>query len=85
MQKHMRIAHISGYPGNYVTIQRINGYKAALESLQGYGNFGDYALETPSLIRYGQITNDEFFVTYEAAKNGCELNIKKAEKNNYVV
>jgi len=30
-QNHTRIAHISGYPGNHVTVQRINGYKAALE------------------------------------------------------
>lgn len=41
--------------------------------LQGYGRCGVWNIETPILIRYGQLTNDEFFVTYDAAKKGVEI------------
>jgi hypothetical protein len=30
---------------------------------QGYGTIGKHEVETPSLIRYGQMTQDELFVT----------------------
>jgi hypothetical protein len=38
--------------------------------LQGYGKFGVWDIETPVLIRYGQQTRDEFFVTEDAARDG---------------
>ena len=38
--------------------------------LQGRGRFGEWEIETPTLIRYGELTNDEFFVTESAAKGG---------------
>jgi hypothetical protein len=41
--------------------------------VQGHGTFRDYKIESPTLIRYGQMTNDEFFVTYEAAKEGVKI------------
>jgi hypothetical protein len=48
--------------------------------LQGYGKINDWNLETPSLIRYGQLTNDEFFVTEDAAKKGVVIkNMSKSE------
>ena len=31
---------------------------------------GVWEVETPALIRYGQLTRDEFFVTESAAKEG---------------
>jgi hypothetical protein len=34
---------------------------------------GEWEIETPSLIRYGQLTNDEFFVTESAAKEGVTI------------
>ena len=30
-------------------------------------------IETPTLIRYGELTNDEFFVTERAAKEGIVI------------
>jgi hypothetical protein len=30
-------------------------------------------VETPTLIRYGQMTKDELFVTAEAARNGVRV------------
>ncbi len=41
--------------------------------LQGHGTFGVHKIETPSLIRYGELTNDEYFVTADAAKNGVVI------------
>lgn len=35
-------------------------------------------------MRYGQITNDEFFVTYEAAKKGVEI-MNDSENENIVI
>jgi hypothetical protein len=37
---------------------------------QGYGTVGKHEVETPSLIRYGQMTRDELFVTADIPKNG---------------
>ncbi|HTV12544.1 MAG TPA: hypothetical protein VME20_11870 [Acidimicrobiales bacterium] len=38
--------------------------------VQGRGSLGGWALECPTLIRYGQLTADEFFVSEEAARQG---------------
>jgi hypothetical protein len=58
-------------PGKTVTIRDGAAYGFIL--LQGHGRFGVWDVETPALIRYGQLTNDEFFVTEEAAKRGVEV------------
>ena len=39
----------------------------------GRGKFGVWDLESPSMIRYGQLTNDEYFVTDGAAKSGVVI------------
>lgn len=41
--------------------------------LQGRGKFGSWDLETPTLIHYGELTNDEFFVSEKAAKEGIKI------------
>jgi hypothetical protein len=41
--------------------------------VQGHGKMGVWDIETPSLIRYGQWTNDEFFITEKAAKEGVKI------------
>jgi hypothetical protein len=58
-------------PGKTVTIKDAAAY--GIISLQGFGTFGGWSLETPALIRYGQLTNDEFFVTEKAAKEGVTI------------
>jgi hypothetical protein len=55
-------------PGKTVTIRDGAAYGFIL--LQGHGRCGVWDIEAPSLIRYGQLTNDEFFVTEEAARKG---------------
>lgn len=58
-------------PGKTVTIKDAAAY--GFYMLQGHGKFGVWDIETPSLIRYGQLTNDEFFVTESAAKAGITI------------
>ena len=41
--------------------------------LQGHGRMGAWEIETPALIRFGQLTIDEFFVTEEAARAGVRI------------
>ena len=41
-----------------------------LLDVQGHGTVGPWSVESPALIRYGQLTSDEFFVTATAAREG---------------
>jgi hypothetical protein len=59
------------FPGQTVTITDAAAY--GLIMMQGHGKMGVWNIETPSLIRYGQLTNDEFFVTEKAAKEGVQI------------
>jgi hypothetical protein len=59
------------YPGSSVTIVDDAAYGMIM--LQGYGKMGTWDIETPALIRYGQLTMDEFFVSEEAAKRGLTI------------
>jgi hypothetical protein len=38
--------------------------------VQGRGRMGSFVAESPTLIRYGQLTADEFYVSYDRAKSG---------------
>ena len=40
---------------------------------QGYGTFGTLPVSTPSMIRFGQMTEDELFVTADAAQAGVRI------------
>ncbi len=59
------------FPGQTVTIKDAAAY--GLIMMQGHGKMGVWNIETPSLIRYGQLTNDEFFVTEKAAQEGVQI------------
>jgi hypothetical protein len=58
-------------PGQTVTIQDSAAY--GLIMMQGHGKMGVWDIETPALIRYGQLTNDEFFVSEKAAQQGVSI------------
>ncbi|TXI90182.1 MAG: hypothetical protein E6Q40_01290 [Cupriavidus sp.] len=58
-------------PGQTVTITDAAAYGVIL--VQGHGRLGSWQADTPTLIRYGQLTSDEFFVTEEAARNGVVI------------
>lgn len=55
-------------PGQKVLIKDAAAY--GLIMMQGYGKLNDWTIETPALIRYGQLTFDEYFVSEEAAQRG---------------
>jgi len=40
---------------------------------QGYGSFGAYRCEAANMIRFGQLSADEFFVSEDAAKAGVKI------------
>ncbi|MFT3700939.1 MAG: hypothetical protein QM802_01105 [Agriterribacter sp.] len=58
-------------PGATVTIKDSAAYGIIL--MQGHGKFGVWNIDCPALIRYGQLTNDEFFVSEQAAKEGVVI------------
>lgn len=58
-------------PGHRVTISDPAAY--GLICVQGHGRFGKFPIAAPTLIRFGQMTEDEFFVTVEAAQNGVTI------------
>ncbi len=66
-------------PGHTVTVRDAAAYGLILTS--GYGTIGKHAVETPSLIRYGQMTQDELFVTADAAKKGVAITNKSKTEN----
>src|SRR3546814_16565438 len=51
--------------------------------MQGHGTMGVWNGETPALIRYGQLTKDEFFVSEQAAREG--VRIVNTSKNDPIV
>ena len=58
-------------PGRTATIRDSAAYGLILT--QGHGTLGKHAVATPNLIRFGEMTQDELFVTAEAAKAGVRL------------
>ena len=58
-------------PGKTVTIKDSAAYGMIM--MQGHGKMGAWDIETPAMIRYGQLTNDEFFVTERAAQEGVRI------------
>jgi len=59
------------FPGQSVTIKDSAAYGIIM--MQGHGKMGDWDIETPALIRYGQLTNDEFFISEKAAMEGVRI------------
>ncbi len=58
-------------PGRTVTIKDSAAYGMIL--MQGHGTMGVWDIDCPALIRYGQLTSDEFFVSEDAAKEGVVI------------
>jgi hypothetical protein len=69
-------------PGRSATIQDAAAY--GLIVVQGWGAVGAMDVETPSLIRYSQMTKDELFVTAAAAQRGVVVT-NRSDKENLVM
>ena len=52
--------------------------------IQGWGSVGNMDVETPSLIRFGEMTKDELFVTAAAAQRGVRVT-NRSDKENLVM
>lgn len=65
-------------PGETVVIKDKAAY--GLIMLQGTGKIDNLPLETPTLIHYGELTNDEYFITEKKALEGvCISNTSATE------
>jgi len=69
-------------PGRSVVIRDAAAYGMIL--VQGYGQVGVHEAETPTLIRFGQMTKDEFFVTRAAAEAGVRIT-NRSDRENLVM
>ena len=56
------------HPGAKVMIEDNGAY--GLIAVQGTGRIGKLALQTPAMIQFGELTEDEVFVSHEAAVQG---------------
>ncbi len=70
------------FPGRSVTITDAAAYGVILT--QGRGSVGVLEVETPIMIRFGEMTKDEVFVSAGAAKAGVKIT-NTSDKENLVM
>ena len=58
-------------PGRTATVS--DGAAYGLIMMQGHGKMGAWDVETPALIRFDQLTHDEYFVSESAAREGVKI------------
>jgi len=58
-------------PGRSVAIRDSAAYGLILT--QGHGTLGGHRVAAPAMIRFGEMTEDELFVTANAAKEGVRV------------
>lgn len=76
---HYSAKELTVLPGRSVTIKDAAAY--GLIVVQGWGTIGKMDVETPALIRFGEMTQDELFVSVKAAKEGVKILNKSATEN----
>ena len=59
------------YPKQTVTIYDNTAYGCILT--QGYGKIGTYSCSAAGMLRFGQMSEDEFFVSFDAAQKGVVI------------
>jgi hypothetical protein len=79
---HYSAKELTVLPGKTVTIKDAAAYGVIVT--QGYGTFGKHEIETPTLIRFGEMTKDEVFVSAEAASRGVAIS-NKSDRENLVM
>ena len=58
-------------PGHRCTLQDPGA--SSWITVQGLGQMGNHRLQTPAMIHFGQLTEDEVFISYAAAQAGVEI------------
>ena len=61
-KKPFNAKELTVYPGGKVFIKDTGAY--GLIITQGYGTINDIDIESPTMIRFEEITRDEFFIPY---------------------
>ncbi|MCC6361927.1 MAG: hypothetical protein IT165_00290 [Bryobacterales bacterium] len=79
---HYSAKELTVFPGRSVTVKDAAAY--GLIVVQGWGSIGKMEVETPSLIRFGEMTKDELFVTAAAAGRGVTVT-NRSDKENLVM
>ncbi|MBV9443090.1 MAG: hypothetical protein JO217_10375 [Acidobacteriaceae bacterium] len=79
---HYSAKELTVFPGREVTIK--DGAAYGMITVQGYGMIGKHEVETPTLIRFGEMTKDEFFVSATAAANGVRIK-NRSDRENLVM
>ena len=69
------------FPGKTVKIKDNGAYGMVV--IQGIGNLNDFLISSPTQIRYSELTDDEFFVTFDTANEGVK--ISNIGKENLVI
>ena len=69
-------------PGRSARIVDDGAYGAIV--IQGHGTFGNLTINSPAMIRFGQMTEDELFVTDGAARAGVVI-ANTSETDNLVM
>ena len=59
------------YPGQSVIVKDQVAFGCIF--IQGHGKFGAYDAEAPILLRFGQMSADEYFVSEAAAREGIAI------------
>jgi hypothetical protein len=59
------------FPGASVVIKDSAAYGMIM--MQGNGKMGVWDIDTPAIIRFGQLTSDEFFISEQAAIEGVRV------------
>jgi len=70
------------FPKRSVTIKEKAAYGVIV--IQGHGKFGNLDIESPAMIRFGQMTQDELFVTFKTAREGITIS-NTSETDNLVM
>jgi hypothetical protein len=68
---HYSAKELTVLPSRSVVLKDAAAYGLILT--QGYGRLGVHRVETPSSIRFGELTKDELFVTADAAARGITI------------
>jgi hypothetical protein len=79
---HYSAKELTVSPKRSVVIRDAAAY--GLIVVQGHGTIGALEVETPALIRYGEMTRDELFVTAAAARAGVKVT-NRSETENLVM
>jgi len=69
--KHYSAKELTVLPGRRMTIA--DGAAYGLIVVQGHGTFGALGVSAPTMIRFGEMTEDELFVSHAAAAAGVRI------------